>query len=103
MAFYGLDDRRASKVSVSILRHEDGNPDPLERWFSETSDVRNDPEITAAIIHFIEQEGAKSVVAVDRIIGCPHQEGVDYPEGEKCPQCSFWANRNRWTGELEAQ
>jgi hypothetical protein len=41
----------------------------------------------------------KSVVMPDRIIGCPHEEGIDYPEGESCPQCPFWEGRDRWTGE----
>ena len=41
---------------------------------------------------------AKSVVMTDRIIGCPHEEGIDY-EGVTCPACPFWAGRDRWTGE----
>jgi hypothetical protein len=30
--------------------------------------------------------------------GCPHEEGVDYPEGEACPDCPFWAGRSRPIG-----
>jgi hypothetical protein len=30
------------------------------------------------------------------IIGCPHEEGIDYPEKEDCPQCPFWKGRDRW-------
>ena len=100
IAFYGPDDKRASKVSVGIVAHEGGEADPLERWFSDTSDVRTDPDVIEAILHFIEQHGAKTVVAVDRIIGCPHEEGIDYPEGAQCPRCPFWANRDRWTGKV---
>lgn len=37
---------------------------------------------------------------VDKIIGCPHEEGKDYPMGKKCPQCPFWVNRDRWTVEI---
>jgi hypothetical protein len=37
---------------------------------------------------------------VGRIIGCPHEEGIDYPEGSMCPKCPFWSSRDRWTGEL---
>jgi hypothetical protein len=33
-------------------------------------------------------------------IGCPHEEGKDYPLGENCPQCPYWANRDRWSGKL---
>jgi hypothetical protein len=101
VAFYGPDDRRATKVSVGIIDTEDSEADHLERWFSETTDVRTDPTIIEAILRFIEEHGAKSIAAVDRIIGCPHEEGIDYPEGRKCPQCSFWANRDRWSGKVE--
>jgi hypothetical protein len=24
----------------------------------------------------------------------------NYPEGEKCMQCPFWAHRDRWSGEI---
>ena len=102
VAFYGPDDKRATKVSVAIVASEGAEPDVLERWFSESTDVRTDPEITEAIVRFVELHGAKTIGMVDRIIGCPHEEGVDYPEDEKCPdpKCSFWAIRDRWTGDV---
>jgi hypothetical protein len=28
----------------------------------------------------------------------PHEERIDYPEGEACPQCPFWAGRDRFAG-----
>lgn len=99
VAFYGPDDRRATKVSVGIVAHEGADAGPLERWFCKTADARTDPEIIEAIVRFIEQHGARSVAIIDRIIGCPHEEGTDYREGEKCPRCLFWANRDRWSGE----
>ena len=40
------------------------------------------------------------VVMSDRIIGCPQEEGVDYPLGHACPRCPFWAHRDRWTGDM---
>ena len=24
-----------------------------------------------------------------RLIGCPHEEGIDYPEGHSCPHCPY--------------
>jgi hypothetical protein len=51
-------------------------------------------------MRFILERAAKSVAMMEPIIGCPHEEGLDYPEGEPCPQCPFWAHRNRWTGEM---
>ena len=100
VAMYGPDDKVATKVSVGIIANEDDPPERLERWLSDAGDVRNDPDIAAAIVRFIEQSGAKSVAMADRIIGCPHEEGVDLPEGGTCPRCPFWANRNRWTGQI---
>jgi hypothetical protein len=50
------------------------------------------------VLAFIADTGAKSVVMTDRIIGCPHEEGIDY-EGSTCPHCPFWAGRDRWNGE----
>ena len=99
IAFYGPDDKRASKVAVGIGQ-EDGRVSTLERWFSEEGDVRTDLAVLEAILEFIKLHGAKSVVMTDRIIGCPHEEGVDYPEGQKCPQCPFWATRDRWSGAV---
>jgi hypothetical protein len=101
IAFYGPDDTRVSKVAVGIVNTEDAEPSTLQRWFSEAGDVRTDPSVTSEILKFVQDYGAKSVVMSDRIIGCPHEEGIDYPDGQVCPQCPFWAHRDRWTGEME--
>ena len=100
IAFYGPNDKNASKVAVGILTKENADPDILERWFAEDRDVRTDPAVAREILEFIQRHGAKSVVMTDHIIGCPHEEGLDYPEGEVCPQCPFWEHRNRWTGDV---
>jgi hypothetical protein len=98
VAFYGADDKVATKVSVGIIRAEGKEPFALERWFSD-ADVRNNHDILEKVLQFIRAQGAKTVAMVDRIIGCPHEEGTDYPEGTTCPRCPFWAHRDRWTGE----
>jgi len=100
IAFYGLDDRRASKVAVGIVPAEGAEAAELARWFSEDGDVREDVAVANAIRAFIEGHGAKSVIMADRIIGCPHEEGTDYPSGKNCPACPFWATRDRWSGDV---
>jgi hypothetical protein len=40
------------------------------------------------------------MIVSDRIIGFSHEEGVDYPDGQKCPHCPFWATHDRWSGKL---
>ena len=99
VAFYGPDDQRASKVAVGIVMSEDAEPETLERWFSDSTDVRYDLAIASEVHAFITSNGAKTVVATGQINGCPHEEGVDYPDGQVCPECPFWANVDRWTHE----
>lgn len=100
VAFYGPTDQRASKVVVAMITAEGAEADPMEKWFSDTADVRTDSGINEKIFRFIEENAPKSVVLVDRILGCPHEEGIDYPEGEKCPQCPFWRDRDRFSGHV---
>ena len=101
VAYYGPDDKRATKVAVGIVAGDDQSPIAMERWFSDRADLRSDHEVNEKILRFIREQGAKSVVMADRIIGCPHEERNDYPEGEKCPLCPFWLNRDRWSGEIK--
>ena len=49
---------------------------------------------------FIKDHDVVSISMVDGIIGCPYEEGIDYPAGEPCPQCPFWRGRDRFTGEM---
>lgn len=98
VAFYGPDDRRASKAVVAIFAYEGDQDGPMHKWFSE-GDVRTDPDIQAEALEFISSHDVASVVFADRIIGCPHEEGEDYPRGAECPQCPFWHGVDRWSGE----
>ena len=65
----------------------------------QAADVRHDPTIAAEVARFLRQHGAKESVTSDRIIGCPHEEGVDYPMGRTCPRCPFWTGIDRFTHE----
>ena len=101
IAWYGPDDEHATKVAVGIIPDEGAETSAMERWLATEGDVRQDQNIALEITRFIQMHNAKSVLMTDRIIGCPHEEGIDYPDGGVCAQCPFWAHRNRWTGELE--
>jgi len=100
VAFYGRDASRASKVAVGIIEGEGESATALKRWFSDAADVRRDARIGEEILAFIKDHGAMTVAMSDRIIGCPHEEGIDYPDGSVCPMCPFWQERDRWTGEV---
>ncbi len=100
VAFYGPDNTRASKVVCAIVMHEDSEPELMRKWFS-NGDARKSENILGELIAYIEENEAKSVAIIDDIFGCPHEEGIDYPEGESCPECPYWKNRDRYTHELE--
>jgi len=100
VAYYGPDDRKATKIVAGVVLREGEEPAHLERWLSEGAEIRDDVDVLSAVVEFLRENNVKSVVLMERIIGCPHEEGVDYPEGESCPQCPFWANRDRWTGDV---
>ncbi len=100
IAFYGPTGERASKVAVGIVVREGAEPDIMERWQSEERDLRSDDEIGFAISAFLREHGVVTVMMADRIIGCPHEEGIDYPEGKPCPECPYWRGRDRWSGEV---
>ena len=97
VAYYGPNNKVATKAAVGLITEENGET-RMQR-FSSTEDVRNDAGIQAQIIEIIDNAGALSVSLVDGIIGCPHEEGIDYPEGEECPECEFWRGRDRFTGK----
>jgi len=99
IAFYGPTAELATKVVVAIVRDEGREPDPLERWFSEDSDVRSNSVVGEKVLDFLKEHAAKSVIVTDGLIGCPHEEGIDYAEGKSCPQCPYWACRDRFTRE----
>jgi len=99
IAFYGPDNTRASKVAIGIVRAEGAEPE-MTRLFSDEGDIRKDLEIANEILKLLTLHGVKSVAVTEGIFGCPHEEGKDYPDGEVCPQCPYWAHRDRFTGEI---
>jgi hypothetical protein len=98
VAFYGPTDEFASKVAVGVVE-KDGDEPLLERWFSEDMDIRHDPVVEGEMLLFLSAHGVRSVLMTDSIIGCPHEEGIDYPDGSSCPKCPYWAGRDRFTKE----
>jgi hypothetical protein len=71
----------------------------MKKWFSET-DLRKSEKILGEALAFIEENAVKSVAMAEQIIGCPHEEGIDYPEDEECPTCNYWKGRDRFTHEM---
>ena len=85
IAAYGPDNTRATKLVVGILhRARQKDPHPMRTWSTDASDIRNDPVIAAEVTDWLRSQRIKDTFSYDRIIGCPHEEGIDYPMGRSC-------------------
>jgi hypothetical protein len=94
VAFYGPDDQRASKVVAAISPNPTAGISETQKWLGEP-DLRDNADVLDEVNEFLKKHDARSIVITDGIFGCPHEEGVDYPEGEVCAQCPFWNGRQR--------
>jgi hypothetical protein len=94
VAFYGPN----LSQGRGIVPSENAEVKELRDWKVDHGDIRADPAIAREILEFMENHGVLSVAMTDTIIGCPHQEGIDY-EGEWCPVCEFWHGRDRFSGQ----
>jgi hypothetical protein len=97
VGFYGPDNRRATKVAAAvILIAGGGEAADIRRWIREDGDIRKNLAVLDEVEGYFKEGGVRSVAMHEQIIGCPHEEGVDYPQGEACPMCPFWAGRDRF-------
>ena len=99
IAFYGPTNTIATKLVCGVIEFEGAEAEPMKKWYSE-QDLRKSEKVLGEVLGFIEDNSVKSVATMDKIIGCPHEEGIDYPEGESCPKCLYWKGRDRFTDEL---
>lgn len=97
---YGPDNTRATKLVAAVFKRP-GQEEPaaLHRCFVATGDVQNEPAVAAEVAAFFKRYGVKETAVSDRITGCPHEEGVDYPMGRPCPHCPFWTGIDRFSHE----
>ncbi len=99
VAIYGPTNKVATKLVCAIVKRDGAEPGIMKKWISR-ADVRKSELILGEVLAFIAENEASSVVMVEKIIGCPHEEGIDYPEGQSCPQCPFWYGRDRFSHEM---
>lgn len=90
VALYGPDDKVTTKIAAGVLHHPGAEP-IIERWVG--TDVTANPKVQREIKAFFEQHGVQSVTMTEGNMGCPHEEGPDFPVGEDCPFCPFWKGK----------
>jgi hypothetical protein len=90
VALYGPDDKATTKIAAGVILH-DGAEAIIERWVA--NDVTTNPKVQKEMQAFFKKHGVKSVAMSDGNMGCPHEEGQDFPHGEDCPFCPFWKRK----------
>jgi len=90
IALYGPDDKTTTKIVAGVILEEDAEA-IVERWVG--TDVTENPRVRKGIEEFFDEHGVKSVVATEQNMGCPHEEGEDFPVGEDCPFCPYWKGK----------
>lgn len=95
IAFYGYNDQSAVKAVIGIVKEAGGPPAHIKKWDSEKGDLRKDVTSIKAFFRYIESHEARSVALTPGIYACPHERGIDYPQGGTCPLCPFWSNKKK--------
>jgi SEC-C motif-containing protein len=90
VAMYGPDHKTTTKIAAGVILH-DGAEAIIKRWVA--TDVTTNPKVQQEMKDFFLQHGVKSVSMSEGNIGCPHEEGEDFPHGEDCPFCPFWKGK----------
>jgi hypothetical protein len=90
IVYYGPDDKITTKIVASVFLAEDAPP-IQSTWSGD--DVITNPQVIRELGRFFQEKGVQRVVMTGSNAGCPHQQGIDYPEGESCPHCPYWKDR----------
>ena len=87
IVYYGPDDKTATKIVAGVVKEEEAET-IIKRWVA--TDVTTNSKIQKEIERFFEKHGVTRVGMSAGNMGCPHEEGEDFPVGGNCPFCPYW-------------
>jgi len=73
-----------------LLLHDGAEP-IIKRWVA--TDVTTNSKVQQELKEFFLQHGVKQVAMSDGNMGCPHEEGLDFPHNEDYPFWPFWKGK----------
>ena len=77
VALYGPDDKTTTKIAAGVLLNANAEP-IIQRWVS--TNIMNNAKVQKEVQEFFTRHGVKAVAMSDGNMGCPHEEGLDFPE-----------------------
>lgn len=90
VVYYGPDDTTTTKIVAGVIKEEGVDP-IIKRWVA--TDVTTSPKVQREIEKFFKKHGVRSVSMSEGNMGCPHEEGSDFPVGGDCPFCPWWQGK----------
>jgi hypothetical protein len=87
ITYHGPDPEHATQINVGILKNKDQAP-LIQSWTGDN--IAEDVSAAKEISSFIQEHDVARVLTSEWVLSCPHQEDVDFPEGENCPHCPGW-------------
>ena len=87
ITYHGPHPDHATKIVVGILKDQDQAP-LIKSWTGDN--IAEDVETAKAISLYIQGHDVVRVLTSEWVLSCPHEAGIDYPEGEPCPYCPDW-------------
>jgi hypothetical protein len=90
VVYYGPDDKTTTKIVAGVFKKDRAEP-IMKRWVA--SDVTTNPKVQKEIDQFFKKHGITRVGISAGNIGCPHEEGKDFPVGGDCPFCPWWKGK----------
>src|SRR5688500_13143688 len=98
VALYGPTDKQATKLVAGVVPAERAAPSAMKKWFAGEGDIREDATVQSELSVFLKAHHVTRAVVTEEVIGCPHEEGIDYPKGTSCPLCPFWTTKRKARG-----
>ena len=90
IAYYGPDDKTTTKIVAGVVKGEEAEP-TIKQWVA--TDVTTNPKVQREIERFFKKHGVTRVGMSAGNMGCPHEEGKDFPVGGDCPFCPYWKGK----------
>jgi hypothetical protein len=103
VALYGPTDKQATKLVAAVVPGLNASPTVMKKWHSDGSDIREAEMVQHELSAFLKEHHVVRAVVTEGVVGCPHEEGVDYPPGGSCPHCPFWATQARGRASRQAK
>jgi hypothetical protein len=87
VTMYGPNRKITTMVVAAVIESQYARP-IYKKWVG--TDVKTNDRVGREIGEFFQEHKVKTVFTVNENVGCPHEEGLDYPSGEECPFCPSW-------------